>query len=73
MERAVKDSDSDDGAVEIRFAVIGALLGPIFLYLAGSIFRDAENAYGLIDYFWSIPAGAITGYLIPSAWPAKKD
>jgi hypothetical protein len=69
----MKNSDSDDLGVEIRFAIIGALLGPVFLFIAGTIFRDADNAYGLLDYFWSIPGGAITGYLLPSAWPEKKS
>lgn len=66
-------SDSDDWALEIRLAVIGAFVGPILLYLAGYFLRNAEEAFSLVDYFWSIPAGAVTGYLLPSAWPTKKD
>lgn len=66
----MKDSGSNDLVLDKRVALIGAILGPILLYIAG-IFR--EDAFGLIDYFWSIPAGAVTGFLMPSAWPDKKD
>ena len=66
-------SDSDDLVLEKKLAIIGAVAGPILLYLAGYFLRTAENAFGFIDYFWSMPAGAVTGYLMPSAWPANKD
>jgi len=66
-------SDADDLALEIKLAAIGAFIGPVLLYFAGYFLRNADNAFSLIEYFWSIPAGAVTGYLIPSAWPAKKD
>jgi uncharacterized membrane protein YeaQ/YmgE (transglycosylase-associated protein family) len=69
----MKASDSDGWALEIRLAVIGAFLGPVLLYFAGYFIRNADDAFGLIDYFWSMPAGAVTGYLMPSAWPAKQD
>lgn len=69
----MKNPGANDWEVEKRFAIIGAILGPVFLYIAGAIFRDADNAYSFLDYFWSIPGGALTGYLLPSAWPEKKD
>jgi hypothetical protein len=69
----MKKSDADDWAVDRRFALIGAILGPVFLFIAGAIFRDADNAYSIFEYIWSIPAGAVTGFLIPSAWPEKKN
>jgi hypothetical protein len=63
-------NDSDSLALEKRLALIGAIAGPILLCIAG-YFR--EDVFGLIDYFWSIPAGAVTGFLMPSAWPDKKN
>lgn len=73
MEAVVDSSDSDDWKLTKKLVIAGALLGPVLLYLAGYFIRHDEDAYGLVDYFWSIPAGAITGYLLPNAWPAKKD
>lgn len=69
----MKDSDSDDLALEMRLALIGATPGSILLYAAGYFLRNAENALGIIGHFWSIPAGAITGLLMPNAWPDKND
>jgi hypothetical protein len=66
----MKNSGSDNLALEKRLALIGAILGPILLYLVSFL---REDAFGLIDYFWSIPAGAVTGFLMPNAWPDKKD
>jgi hypothetical protein len=67
----MNDSKSDDW--EKKLTLIGALAGPFVLYLAAILLRHDSNAFGLVDYFWSIPAGAITGYLMPSAWPSQKD
>ena len=68
----MNDSDSDDWLLAKRLAIIGAFLGPVLLYSASYLLHREEDAFGLIDYFWSIPAGAITGYVMPFAWPARK-
>ena len=69
----MNDSKSDDWVIEKKLTIIGSLAGPLVLYLAGILLRHDRDAFGLVDYFWSIPAGAITGYLMPSAWPSPKD
>ena len=63
-------NDPGDMVLDKRVAIIGAFLGPILLYITGDFRGDA---FSTIDYFWSIPAGAVTGFLLPSAWPEKKE
>ncbi len=66
-------AETEEWELQVKGAVVGAILGPVLLYIAGQIFRDPNHAYQWMDYFWSIPAGAVTGYLMPNAWPDRKD